>query len=227
MERSKEQIRDFGTDFETDIAAIEDLLTREYQESGYVTEEEGQEDPAEMQQKQWLLTPPTRVFTAYMRNGTLAGTVSVIPDKGQLPMGIVFENELNDMRTQGMRLAQATQFAVDRKLMKKNTGARSLRKSAGPRTALALVKTAIHWSVEQNDIDMLCIAVNPRHKGFYTRVGFEIFCAEKLYPLARNNPAVPMRLNLKKLPNPRFAEKPEHFIIAEMRAVSEQHVLPA
>ncbi len=148
--------------------------------------------------EKYLLLDTSRIFSAFV-NEKLFGTISVVPDLNQdLPMDILYGQELQPFRQQGKRLAEATQFAVDHgKVKEEDPTFNSLKQLS---VNLPLFKLILDFAAFAK-IDCICITVNPKHSKFYETIGFVQIGGLKYYALVNNAPALAYILDLAQFRN--------------------------
>jgi hypothetical protein len=131
--------------------------------------------------------PGTKVFVACRRR-RLLGTVSLVQDSRLgLPMDEIFGAELDGLRAGGWRLGEVSALAT--------AGGEA---TGGFALVLRLVRVMAIYAADVARLDYLCIAVNPRHQGFYRKAfAFEPLGTPRRYPRANGAPAVALRLDLE------------------------------
>ncbi len=132
--------------------------------------------------------PTTEVFVV-KDHGRVVCTMSLVRDAMLgLPMESIYTNEIKQRRRLGIRLAEVSCLAFDRK--------DECRSFSGLSRLMAFTaQCAVRRGVHQ-----LVIAVHPRHAAFYRRfLAFEYMGEEKTYSAVRGNPAVAMVLDLRYL----------------------------
>ncbi len=140
--------------------------------------------------------PGNLVFLARDERFVL-GTVTLIPDGLLgLPMDDIYRGELGEFRDRGRRIAEVSALAVDsryRWLLIDEDGRR--------RGVFWLLHQAVLYYALRTGIHHLVITVNPRHAPFYERLYlFERFGEVKSYGTVQGAPAVPLHLDLTRLP---------------------------
>jgi len=130
--------------------------------------------------------PTTRVFVATDRV-RVVGTVTLIEDsQSGLPSDEIYQEELDTFRAQGLRLGEASALASD-----------PTCRAAGLALVLRLMRLLVIYAADVAALDVLCVAVNPRHVEFYRRVlTFEIFGELRSYAKVNGAPAVGLGLDL-------------------------------
>ncbi len=134
--------------------------------------------------------PTTVTFVSVLRGSPVASVTVVEDTPVGLPMDEIYHEELEDLRRQGRKLAEATMFA-DRRREKFRRTLPML---------LLLMKRAFDYCSLVIDADDFCITVNPRHESFYQRqLLFKPLGPHRSYPSVRGNPAVAKRLDLNSI----------------------------
>ncbi len=176
---------------DVDKKTVLPLIRHVYAEQGYMDK-----DAEESSFSKFILSPLTSVFVGKV-NDILFATVSVVPDGPEgLPMDLLFKDELQIFRSKGEKLVEVTQFAVDHEIVKAQDKDITQIKLSG--TSVPLLKMIFNFAHE-NNVDKLCIAVNPKHDVFYKSLGFEELGELKYYPSVNNAPALARVLDMKKL----------------------------
>jgi hypothetical protein len=170
----------------SEISDVKKIVEKVYKEEGYTSSES---DPTKIPNS--LGCENAIVFGAKI-NGNLFGTISVVVDSEiGLPMDSLYRSSLNTVRAQGKILAEFTQFAVDENLFlslcEKNSTEHKMN-------SLLIFSKAVEYATTQN-VNVLCIMINPKYVNFYKSLGLEIIGEEKYYPEV-NSPTVGMVLNL-------------------------------
>jgi hypothetical protein len=128
----------------------------------------------------------SRVFVAEAGRDVI-GTVTLIEDSDAgLPMDEIYRDELQPLRSGRHRIAEVSSLAT-----------RPSSRAAGLHVLLGLMRLLVIYAAEFARLDDLCIAVNPRHVVFYTRVlQFRQFGPVRSFPKVNGAPAVALRLEL-------------------------------
>jgi hypothetical protein len=137
----------------------------------------------------WHLLTTTEVFVGLDGDGVIC-TASLVAD-GELgvPMESIFPEEIEARRLMGLRFAEVSCLA-DR---------RDSTQHSFP--ILKRLFELIAQSSRRRNIDILLIAVHPHHRRFYERfLGFEPIGDTKNYDAVCDHPAVPLELDLLRLP---------------------------
>jgi hypothetical protein len=136
------------------------------------------------------ILPDTITIVAEAPDKRVLATLSLVPDTELLglPMEGIYGPEVEALRREGRRLAEAVSLA-DRDL-----GQRDF-----VRVFSSMVRLAIQHHLKQGG-DTWVIAVNPRHRNYYRKaLGFVPFGPPRSYPTVRNHPAEALRLDVGSL----------------------------
>lgn len=123
---------------------------------------------------------PSTVTLVAKHEDRVVATLSVVADTGLcgLPMESIYRAEIDGLRQEGRRLAEATSLADQ------NLGVLEF-----VRVFKTLIKVGMQYHVRQGG-DSWVIAVNPRHRGFYQKVlGFVPLGQRRAYPSVQGHPA--------------------------------------
>lgn len=155
------------------------LVYREYLKLGYIKEP----NPSEIHLSIYHILPETAVFIfkSYL---TVICTLTQIFDSKVfgLPMDDLYHEELNTLRNTNRKLVELSALATPRE--------------ARWRNVFMYLCQAMYWYAIYQDVNDLCIMVNPKHVDFYKTIFlFEDLGPEKYYPNV-GAPAVALRLNL-------------------------------
>lgn len=118
----------------------------------------------------------------------VVATLSLVPDTTVLglPMESIFSDEIDALREQGRRLAEATCLADE-----------GLTIPEFVRVFRALIRLAMQYHVSQGG-DSWVISVNPRHRNFYQKVlGFVPVGSCRDYPTVQGHPAEAFMLDVE------------------------------
>ena len=165
------------------------LIYKQYRKRGYC-----EEKTSKMHFGHFSLIPGTRVFILE-RKGELLGTMSLIPDSpAGLPIESLFPEEIDNLRSRGMNLAEVGMLALDtEKFGKKIFSLTNFDKM----TALFhLFKMMHNYSAYCSDLTDLVIAMHPKHQDLYKYFWFEPVGPVRSYSGAQGNPALLMHHNL-------------------------------
>lgn len=141
--------------------------------------------PFQLRVTPYHILPTTEVFVG-LRDGAVNCTVSLILDgKLGLPMESIYSKEVEERRSEGIELAEASCLAYHGALNKK--------------LGLAGVTGLMAQCAKRRGVEQLLIAIHPSNSPFYRRIGFRVIGETKPYDAVRNHPAVPMSLDLSRL----------------------------
>ena len=134
--------------------------------------------------------PATKVFVA--RHGRrVIGTLTLIPDSPLgLPMDALYDHELTTLRNQSRYVAEVSSLAITDDF-----------RPLGLPVLTSLMRLVGLYAMEVAGCDDICIAVNPRHVGFYRRI-FPHAAAiggRRAYSKVNGAPAVAVRIDLQLL----------------------------
>jgi hypothetical protein len=157
------------------------LVYKEYLASGYI-----KQHPSEMHFSVYNLLPTTCVFI-FRTYVTVISTLTQIFDSELfgLPMDALYRPELDALRTRGRKIAELSALATPLETRWCNL-------------MVFLSKTMFEYSM-MNNINDICIMVNPKHVNFYkTMFLFEDFGEERFYA-GVGAPAVALRINMEHI----------------------------
>jgi len=169
------------------------LVYREYLDSGYIAEPH----PSRMHLSVYNLLPATCVFI-FRTYVTVISTLTQIFDSELfgLPMDALYKAELDALRSRGRKITELSALATPKETRWCNL-------------MVFLSKTMFEYSM-MNNIDDICIMVNPKHVNFYkTMFLFEDFGEERFYP-GVGAPAIALRINMEHIEN-KASEKYKDF----------------
>jgi hypothetical protein len=129
--------------------------------------------------------PDTAVFVA-KREGKVVATLSLVCDTHVLglPMECIFGEEIDQLRAEGLRLAEVSSLA-DREL--------PIRQFVPVFATLTGLMT--QWGIQEG-VDLWLISVNPRHRAFYRKVmGFLPLGPSRSHPSVLGHPAEAYKIN--------------------------------
>lgn len=129
------------------------------------------------------------------KNDTLYGTISIIFDSVHgLPMDSIYASELAPWRSAGKKLVEVVQFAVDHEIFTTISGEKASLFVAIPLFAAVLSRA------NQENVDYLCISINPKHDRFYSLLGFKQIGEQRHYDSV-NAPAIARALSVSDAKN--------------------------
>ncbi len=159
------------------------LVRKEYLKEGYI-------DKAERSKKNPVshgnLLPVSVTFQAGIGE-TLLATISIVTDGARgMPMEAIYKEEVNALRNKNRKIAEISQLAINREHME---GIGKNKIKAQSLVLLSLFRVVFYYA-HFHDIDTLCIAINPKHEGFYDSLGFQSIGTLKYYSSVNNAPAL-------------------------------------
>jgi len=166
------------------------LVYREYLKQGYLTE-----DPSQMRVSLHNALPQTTTFIALIDDQVTA-TATVIPDSVLgLPMDELYREETDILRQNGTKklcevsmLASSSDLFSDKIPLMLNAKKMFL--------IFFLFKHIFDYIRTQEDMDYLCITVNPKHAGTYDALFFQDIGSLKYYDKVNGAPAVAKYLDI-------------------------------
>lgn len=174
-----------------DRKAAAKIVQRQYAQSGYTLSENSVDDKMTL----FLNQPTSKTFLGSCGDTPLA-TVSIITDSlDGLPLDELYRDEVNLLRQKGLRLAEVSQLAIDTTLARELLSEKALKKNA----LLFPLFNIILQCGRHEALDMLCIAINPKHEPFYDALGFETIGGLKYYSSFNQAPAIAKALPLNTL----------------------------
>jgi len=159
-----------------------DLVTRMYAREGYI------EDGVAMSPLSSYIGKAHTTTLISFREAVPVGTVSIVVDCADpLPMDTLFLSELRVLRTQGARLGEVCQFAIDHE-----------DGYIDPSVSITLFGHTLRTLSDAGCTHAVCV-VNPRHAAFYQSLGGERLGEEKAYPGVNGAPAQAYVVDLRTL----------------------------
>lgn len=168
------------------------LINKEYAKDGYV-------DLLPKEQvivSKYSKLPTTKTFVALLNERVVATVAVVMYGELGVPMEAIYQTELAPLvkKTAG-QLAEISQLAIDRELeVVTGISQRKLQALILPE----LFRLVFYYALAQQ-IEKLCIVINPKHDVFYAALGFEAIGELKYYPNVKNAPALPRALDVRRL----------------------------
>ncbi len=157
------------------------LVYNEYLHSGYT-----KAHPSGMLYNLWSLLPSTSVFV-FKSHLDVISTMSHIRDAEYfgLPMDVVYQDKLDELRGQGRNIAEIGALATPRMRRWLNL--------------MIFLTRAVYQYAKFSNITDIVAMVNPKHVRFYTQIFlFEVFAEERHYDKV-GAPAVALRINLDRV----------------------------
>lgn len=169
------------------------LVRKEYRKKGYASEN------ATLAEKidPFLQAKTSQTFLARdTTHDTPLATVSVIMDSPLgLPLDELYRDEINPLRQKNKQLAEISQLSLDSDAVERLFGKKMTKKNF---VILPLFKLVLYTCLTQN-VDTLCIAINPKHEVFYDALGFQTIGDLKYYSSFNQAPAIAKVLDLKTI----------------------------
>lgn len=158
------------------------MLHDTYLKVGYIKEPR----PSGLLFSIYSLLPDTVVFVAKSYLSVISSLTEIFDSKEfGLPMDVIYQNELDELRGQGRRIVELSALVTPRKLRWRNI-------------FMYLSQIMYQYSI-YSGVDDLCIAVNPKHVRFYKNIFlFEPFGPERHYPRV-DAPAIALRINMHNI----------------------------
>lgn len=139
--------------------------------------------------------PSTATFIAHHRQHGIVGTISLVQDSPLgLPMDEAYKNELDELRRQGQRLAEASMLALDSRLFGRQVF--TLFHSKKLLLTLRLFKVMFDYLRSTTSVDELVACFNPKHQILYEFLQLKPLGGLKTYSGANGNPSVARHLNV-------------------------------
>ena len=159
------ECRSLRTDAEHGTAR--EVVRRQYEKQGYISDGRGIAS--------YLETPDAATFGLFY-DETLCGTISIVFDSPKgLPMDSTYADELAPWRAAGKKLAEVVQFAADNEAYANVSGEKA------PAFLTTPLFAAVFSRALRENVDYLCITVNPKHERFYRLLGFVRIGGPKQY----------------------------------------------
>ena len=137
--------------------------------------------PSKMRVTKHHLLETTDVLVARHQTDVLFTISSIRDGAFGLPLESIFGNEVEDMRNEGLNLAEVSCVASH-----VPTSSKKLRFEI-----LVKMMSIMAQQAQRNRVDRLLLAVHPRHAKVYQRLfGCKILSGEKSYAAVEDNPAV-------------------------------------
>lgn len=168
-----------------------ELVYFEYLQDGYF-------DPVKENEKipvsKYKFIKSSKNFVAILE-GELIGTVTVVEDGDEgLPMDDLYKKELDVQRKSKKRIAEISQLAIVRNLERFPEINRRLFQSM---VLISLLK-CVYYQVKHSGVELLSIAINPKHYDFYKSLGFFEIGGLKYYQFVNGAPAFAKAIHINK-----------------------------
>ncbi|MBI4394767.1 MAG: PilZ domain-containing protein [Candidatus Omnitrophica bacterium] len=175
-----------------ELKAAYALVYKEYIPRGYCME-----NPSGMHYHVSAMFPDSRTFLLEKKE-QLLGTITLVPDSsGGLCVESIFPEEISKLRGEGKRLAEVCLLALSGNEFAK--GMFSLTHVKKLLASFQLFRIMFDYARTQANITDLVIGVHPKHTELYRYLKFEQIGPVKSYQNACGNPAVLMRMDIKRI----------------------------
>ena len=166
------------------------LVYREYLKRSYT-----KPNPAHMKLSIYQALPSTATFVAVHRRAGIIGTMSLIVDSPLgLPMDEAYKSDLDRLRANGSRLAEATMLALNTDLF--GGGVFTMFHAKKLLLTLRLFKVMFDYLRACTDVQELVACFNPKHQILYDFLQLKPLGGLKSYTSANGNPAIAGHLNI-------------------------------
>ena len=136
------------------------------------------------------LDQDTQIFIAILRGEALCTYSLVVDSERGLPMESVYAEEVAERRRLGRRIVEITSLADRRKQLRRFIP-----------MLMQISRLMLHYAMNQQFEEILMV-VHPKHVWFYERfLGCEIIGPPRTYPEVRDQPAVPLKLDVSAVSN--------------------------
>ena len=166
------------------------LAYREYLKRNYVRPNDSQ-----CKLSPHHMLPTTATFIAVYHGAFVIGTVTLIQDSPLgLPMDELYKPELDALRAQGRRLAEASLLALNTELF--GHGVFTMFNAKKLLLTLRLFKVMFDYLRSCTEVDELVACFNPKHEILYDFLQLKPLGGVHAYAGANGNPAVARHLNV-------------------------------
>lgn len=166
------------------------LTYREYLKRGYITPM-----PSQCTLSPYHALPTTATFIAVYHGTFLIGTITLVQDSPLgLPMDEVYKPELDALRAQGHRLAEASLLALNTDIF--GHGVFTMFNAKKLLLTLRLFKIMFDYLRSSTDVDELVACFNPKHEILYDFLQLKPLGGLRSYAGANGNPAIARHLNV-------------------------------
>ncbi len=139
--------------------------------------------------------PSTATFIASHRHAGIIGTITLVEDSPLgLPMDEAYKSELDGLRRQGIRVAEATMLALNSQLFGRRVFTMFHAKKL--LLTLQLFKVMFDYLRSCTQADELVACFNPKHRILYDFLHLKPLGDLKTYSGANGNPAIARHLNV-------------------------------
>ncbi len=161
------------------------LVYRRYREAGLIDQNRYQ-----LRVTRYHLLTSTSVYIGIKEAETVTTVTLVRDGELGLPMECIFLDEVDHLRSQGIRLAEVSCLASE-----PNPSKRAFLSS------FIALNRLMAQSAKFQGVDRLLIVIHPRHAPFYERyIGFRPVGSVRPYPAVENHPARLLSLDLNSMP---------------------------
>jgi len=169
------------------------LVYSEYKRKGYIPKG----FKSKLRISLYNALPSTTTFVA-MQNKRVVASVTLIPDSPLgIPMDKLYKKEVDKLRKQKCKVAEASQLSIDTRLFGK--GFFSMFNFNKLIFIFRLFKLVLDHALRVDGITDFCIAINPKQQYLYKFLGFQQIGPLRYYGLVNRAPAIAFRLNLQGL----------------------------
>lgn len=166
------------------------LVYKEYLRKGYISK--GYK--SKLRISLYNALPSSTTFVAKQGNKVLAGVTLVADSAMGLPMDKLYKKELDSVRTQGRRIAEVSQLAIDTNIF--GEGFFSMFNFNKLIFVFKLFKAVLDYALTVDKLTDICIAINPKQQCLYKFLYFEQLGPLRYYSLVNRAPALAFKLNL-------------------------------
>lgn len=176
----------------SELRAASNLVYREYVKRGYI-----QPNAARMKLSLYHALPDTTTFIAVHHKTGVLGTLSLIQDSTLgLPMDEVYKSELDVLRQQGHRIAEASMLSFDSTLL--SSKALPMFHAKKMVLTLRLFKVMFDYLRCCTTATELVACFNPKHQILYEFLHLQPLGGLRSYSIVSGHPAVARHLNVSE-----------------------------
>lgn len=140
--------------------------------------------------------PQTTTFIAWHRRAGVIGTIALIEDSPLgLPMDDAYKAELDVMRRQGLRLAEATMLTLDSRLFSQGTFSMTYTRKL--LLMMRLFKVLFDYTRSATPVQELVACFHPKHQLLFEFLDLAPLGGLKAYAGANGTPALARHLNIE------------------------------
>lgn len=167
------------------------LVYAEYLKKGYI-----KENPSKLRLSLYNALPQTTSLIAITDEQQVISTATVIPDSSLgLPMDEIYSEELAQFRQEKKRICEVSMLASDIDFFENYTS-RANRSKVFYRFMLSFFKILLDCVKDNLKLELICIAINPKHKTIFDHLLFQDLGDLKIYPYVNNAPAIGKYINV-------------------------------